>query len=245
MNIITRILSLLLLGLVGTLGFVLLEVNFFNLAPRDFLAAEDYAALAPLLTRLERQPAAYLAIIITVLPRVVLAGFSEALGHTAILFANRVRPNRFAATILINTVFFAFSFFLWVASLSVVAMLVFGQETAFIRVMLALADSYWPLLYGFLIAAPYFGLLISNILYVLVSLHLVNALQIVFPFTLQEAALCALGGLLVVLAFRLTVGRPIAWLSGRLRDAVVGSRYERDVRKALDFARTQRHKMGI
>lgn len=180
-----------------------------------------------------------IATFLAVLPIVFLAGFSESLGHSVMLFANRVRPNRFAATLLINTVFFVGGYFLWVGAVSLVAFGLFQRDTAVIRVMIAVAMSYSFLLYGFLIAMPYLGVLISNVLYFLTFLSLVSWLQVFFTWTFMEALVCAAIGFVLVLLFRLTVGRPIAWLSGHLVNAVAGTQLQRGVQDAIIYARTR------
>jgi len=179
------------------------------------------------------------ATVLAVLPLVFLAGFSESVGHSVMLFANRVRPNRFAATLLINAVFFVGGYFLWVAAVSLVAFGLFERQTGVIRVMIAVALSYTVLLYSFLIAIPYLGVLISNVLYFIVFVTMVHWLQVFFTWTFIEALICAATGFVLVLLFRLTVGRPIAWLSGRLVNAIAGTKVQRGVHDAVIYARSR------
>jgi hypothetical protein len=234
MSCLARILTFFTLMMVIALLAVLFQVDFLSEAesnPTDLSVTEVERRLR----EFERTPYAQLTTALIVLPTVLLAGFSEALGHSVVLFANRVRPNRFAATLLINTVFFAFGFFLMVISTTLVAFIVFQRETAFIRAMIAVSVSYAPLMYGFLIATPYLGMMLANILYGVAFIALVGSLQEVFLFTVPEAVLCALLGFLVVLTYRLTIGHPVSRVSGWVLSFVSGTMLQQDIHAAIEY----------
>lgn len=169
-------------------------------------------------------------------PIILVAGFSDTLGNAVILFANRVKPNRFAATILVNTLIFVVGYVIWVLSISVVATVVFSHPDALLRAVLAVTVGYTPLIYGFLIALPYIGVLISNVLYLFTAIMMVSSLQVFFLFSPWQAILCAVFGFTGVLAFRLTIGRPIVWLSGKLLNFAAGTRIQNRIDAALAYA---------
>ena len=112
---------------------------------------------------------------------------------------------------------------------------------SFIRAALAVAIAYVPLIYGFLIALPYVGELISNILHLLIAVNLVRLLQQAFPYSLSEAILCAIISMLAVIAFRLTIGRPITWVSGKLLNMVAGTEIKSNINEALAYVESKRN----
>ncbi|MFC1960465.1 hypothetical protein ACFLYO_07120 [Chloroflexota bacterium] len=176
-----------------------------------------------------------MTVLLIVLPIVLVVGFSEGIGHSVVLFANQVKPSRFAASLLINAVLFVFGYLIWVFSIAAIAYFVFDVRESLVRALFAVAISYLPLIYGFMIAMPYAGVLIGNILYLLTAYRLYLALQVTYPFGPTEALICVVLGFLGVITFRLTIGRPFEWVSGHLRDAVAGTHVDLDLTKALEF----------
>ncbi|MBZ0294785.1 MAG: hypothetical protein K8L99_19640 [Anaerolineae bacterium] len=200
-------------------------------SPQEMVTAEFDDAL----TVLGSSGVGQIAVFTILLPIILLAGFSDTIGHAAVLFANRVRPNRFAITILVNTVLFIIGYLIWVIMVALVSFLVFRRETAFVRAMYAVAAAYVPFIYGFLIALPYIGVLISIILNLITAILLVQLLQVFFPYNLGEAVLCAGISFVAVIIFRLTIGRPVYWVGGKLLSAVAGTTIKGRVEDALDY----------
>ena len=205
--------------------------------PREILESEIEDVMGQLETLQGGE--GQLGILIIALPIVLIAGFSDAIGHIAVLFANRVRPNRFAVTILINTILFVITYLIWVGMVALVSFIIFQRQTAFIRAALAVMIAYVPLIYSFLIALPYLGVLIANILHLLTAIFLMQLLQVFFPYSLAEAALCTILSLVAVIAFRLTIGRPIEWVRGKLINVVAGTAVHRNVNEALAYVESQ------
>lgn len=175
------------------------------------------------------------SVFLIVLPIVLIVGFSDSIGHSVILFANQVSADRFAATLLVNAVLFIFTYMLWVGSIAFMAHFVFDARESLARAMFAVALSYIPLIFSFMIALPYAGVLIGNILYLITAYQLYLALQVTYPFSPMESLICAGLGFLGVLTFRLTIGRPLDWLIGRVRNAVAGTPVYMSLRQALAF----------
>lgn len=96
----------------------------------------------------------------------MLAGISTLLGNSVVLFLNRIRGWRFAASLVINGVSMIALFAAQAVVIAVVGYLVTGDRlsltTAARAVMLATA----PLLFGFLELAPYVGPGIARVLQV-------------------------------------------------------------------------------
>jgi hypothetical protein len=171
--------------------------------------------------------------VLLILPVLLGAGFSEALGQSIILFANRVRPLRFLASLIISAFLFSAGFAVWVATVTLIVRVVFQQDDVASAVAVAVGASYLPLCLSFLGIIPYFGHGIVNTLYFLTFLLLVNALDVLLGLTLLEALLAASAGLILIQIMRSTVGRPVIWLEHKLRNFVAGTSLETDLNNII------------
>ena len=153
---------------------------------------------------------------------VLLAGFSEAVAASIVLFANRVKPARFVFTWAIDALLFAFGYFFLVGSTWVVCRMLHAPQLPFRELAALFAVSYAPLLFSFLGALPYLGPGLLNILRVWHFLALVVGLAAVGHVTFVSAAsYVALGWFGLMLAQQ-SFGKPIAELGTRVVDAVAG-----------------------
>ena len=105
-------------------------------------------------SQINRLPLSLAASILVVL----LAGLSQTFGQSVMLFVNRVRPLRFILSIAIAAVIFVFNYNFWVLSTWLVARWLFGVDLALVDIIKTLGFSYAPLLLGFLMVIPYFGM---------------------------------------------------------------------------------------
>ncbi len=154
---------------------------------------------------------------------VFFAGLSSALGQSLVLFVNRVTPRRLIASLVVSAGIFAVSFLFWVASIWLVAGQLFDRDRLFIDVVRAVGLAYAPQLFGFFVLTPYLGAAITAVLSIWLLLATLMATQVVFGIPLAPAvASAALGWLLLQVGQR-TVGRPLVWLTRRLRQAVAGT----------------------
>ena len=163
----------------------------------------------------------------------VLAGLSETLGQSVVLFANQIRPLRFVLSLLISVILFIAGGFFWYSSIALVAQLLFNHPLRLEKLALGISFSYTPLLFGFLAFIPYFGQRILQLLYVHSFIILTRLLESYMGLPLWEAVLCPLVGLILVQVLRSTIGRPIIWLSDKLLDLASGKDYQRDLQNAL------------
>ncbi len=148
------------------------------------------------------------------------AGLSSALGQSLVLFVNRVTPRRLIASLVVSAGIFAVSFLFWVASIWLVAGQLFDRDRLFIDVVRAVGLAYAPQLFGFFALTPYLRAAITAVLSIWLLLATLVATQVVFGIPLAPAvASAALGWLLLQVGQR-TVGRPLVWLTRRLRQAV-------------------------
>ena len=137
-----------------------------------------------------------------------LAGLSATVGQSVILFANRVSRRRFAVSLVTFAAMLVFSVIVWVASIWLLANLLFDQQRPFNTVLIIVALCYAPLLYGFLVLLPYLGNILAVILRIWIFLATIAAVAAVYEFNLWAAAACCiLGWLLLELASRLPLFR--------------------------------------
>lgn len=138
-----------------------------------------------------------------------MAGLSEAMGESVLLFINRVRVRRFVLSLLISAVIFVVTYLFFAISINVVARLAFGSHVDFRAVAIVVGLSYAPRLFGFLTFAPYFGLPLSVLLNVWTLLVMMGSVSWALALSpAQTLASILLGGLLLFTLQR-SVGRPV------------------------------------
>ena len=175
------------------------------------LNAETFASINNL-------PLSLLASILVVLS----AGLSQTFGQSVMLFVNRVRPLRFLLSVAIAAILFVFSYNFWVISTWLVAQWLFAASLPLVDVIKTLGFSYAPLLFGFLIVIPYFGMPILIILSIWTLMAIVTGLGIIADLTIWQAFECCLGGWLVLQFSQRIVGKAIARITNRIVDWVAG-----------------------
>lgn len=152
----------------------------------------------------------------------VLAGLSEAVGESVVLFVNRVKPSHFVRSLVISALIFAFTYLFLAASIWAVARLFFEPDVQFSQIATVVALAQAPRLFGILVFLPYFGLPISVLLWIwsllattfgVAELHNLGAWQ--------AASVVALGSLLL-LTLQRTVGRPLLALARIARRRAAG-----------------------
>ena len=153
---------------------------------------------------------------------VFLAGISEAIGQSVVLFVNRVQPARFVLSLLINALLVAFGYAFIVLSTWATFFLPGSHPIALGVLALAVAFSYAPLLGAFLGALPYAGTAVLFALRIWQLLAMAAAIAPVAHISIfVSAAHVALGWTVMIVAQH-TLGKPIADLGVRLADAAAG-----------------------
>ena len=155
---------------------------------------------------------------------VVLAGFSEAMAQSVVLFLNQVRPHRFIASLLINAVLFTFSYLFYVLSINLVARVLYGAPRPDELTFDSIALTYAPLILGFLVLIPYFGRGVQILLSVYHFLALLIAVRITFALEPLQAVVCVAVGWALLTLLSGTLGRPITLLARFLRNRFAGRR---------------------
>lgn len=153
---------------------------------------------------------------------VLLAGLSQTFGQSVMLFINRVRPLRFFLSIAIAAVLFVFNYNFWIVSTWLVAQWLFSVNLPLVEVIQTLGFSYAPLLLGFLMVIPYFGMPILVVLSIWTLLAITTGLETISNLNIWSAFGCCLGGWLVLQLSQRVVGKAIARITSRLVDWVAG-----------------------
>ncbi|MCB0132133.1 MAG: hypothetical protein KDD78_14840 [Caldilineaceae bacterium] len=167
---------------------------------------------------------------------VILAGFSESVGQSVILFANRVRQWRFVISLLMSALLYLVSFFVWTGIVLAATSMVTEIDLAWQQTARIVALSYIPLFFGFLWLIPYAGNPIIILLYLWTFGVLTTLLKELTNIPFWNSFLIALLGLLLILLLRATIGKPLRSLTSRMLDLAAGTRLEPDLRRALGDA---------
>lgn len=154
---------------------------------------------------------------------VFLAGVAQALGQSVVLFANQVRPARFIASLLLSGAIFVLGYVAWIATVWLIGVYGFGGDPPLTGVIYAVSLGYTPMLFSFLILAPYLGNGIAHLLATWSFLTILVAVATVFNFAFWQALVCSALGWLIIQVLSRTVGRPLLALELRLRRATAGA----------------------
>ncbi len=154
---------------------------------------------------------------------VFLAGLSTEFGQSVVLFANRVSPRRFVATLLVQALLFVLTFLAWVATVWLVGTLLMGRPVPFAAAAATIGLAYAPQLLNFLVLTPYLGSGVGVALSVWTLLATLVAIAVTFDLGQGETVLVALAGWLVAQALERTVGRPVARIGHWVRRLAAGT----------------------
>ena len=160
--------------------------------------------------------------LITSILVVLLAGLSQTFGQSVMLFINRVRPLRFILSIAIAAVIFVFNYNFWVLSTWLVARWVFGVDLSLVDIIKTLGFSYAPLLLGFLMVIPYFGMPILIVLSIWTLMAIATGLGVISNLSIWQAFESCLGGWIVLQISQRVVGKAIARITSKIVDWVAG-----------------------
>lgn len=153
---------------------------------------------------------------------VLVAGLSEAIAQSAVLFANRVRPARFIFSLLVSALLFGFGFAFLVLSTWGVMNLLHHRATPFGTVALIFALSYAPLVFSIFGTLPSIGVSILWGLRIWSFCAMVVGISAVAGASLVQALAYVIVGWLVYGVAQQTVGKPISELGLRIADIVAG-----------------------
>jgi hypothetical protein len=153
---------------------------------------------------------------------VLLAALSQGIGQSVVLFINRVRPFRFILSLLISAIIFTFNYNFWVLSTWLVATQIFQTNLSLVEIVRTFGFSYAPLLLGFLMVIPYFGMPIFVILSIWTLLAIVTGIEAISPLGLWQVFECCIGGWIVLQISQRLLGRPIVAITTWLTERIAG-----------------------
>ena len=154
---------------------------------------------------------------------VLLAGFSTALGQSAVLFINRINLGRFAASLAVAAVIFAFTYLFWTTSTLLIARYIFHSTAPWRSVATAVGLGYAPRVFSFLVFMPFFGIPIFVLLSLWTLLAILTGVGTVLGLPEWQALLCSALGWLVLQLLERTVGRPVVGVARWLRRRAAGA----------------------
>jgi hypothetical protein len=164
---------------------------------------------------------------------VLLAGLSEGIGQSVVLFVNEVTPRRFVISLFLTALLFGGGYLLWVGTIWALATLLFRPGVAIGDVVRGVGLGYAPLLFGFLGLIPYFGAGINNLLYFWSFTAVVAAVGVTLSLSLVEATIVSVAGGVLILVLRATYGKPVVKFFRRIRNAAAGRRLILKVQQAV------------
>ncbi len=153
---------------------------------------------------------------------VALAGLSEAIAQSVVLFLNQVKPRRFILSLGVSSIIFVFGYFFYVISIDVLAKNLYKANNAPI-IFNSISLAYAPLVLSFLTMMPYFGRPIYAYLHVYHFLALIVAVNVTYVLEPQQALVCIAGGWLLLTLLKATIGRPLIWLARSSRNRAAGT----------------------
>lgn len=157
--------------------------------------------------------------IVVALLVVLLAGFSESLGQSIILFINRVSPLRFMLALLLTAANHVLGYLLWTVIIWLVGAYAFGRSAPLIVLASAVGLAYAPQLLAFFELTPFFGNSFSILLSLWSMIAIVIAVRAGLELETWQAIVVSGVGWLLLQLWRRTIGRPVyalgRWLQRR------------------------------
>ncbi len=167
---------------------------------------------------------------------VLLAGLSEGVAQSIVLFANKVKPARMLLSCATGALLFCFGYAFLVLSTWAVCRLPAAPHLPLGELAVVFAASYAPLLFAFLGAMPYLGPGILAVLRVWHFLALAVGVAAVGGVGIFVAAACVGVGWAVMVLAQRSFGKPIVALGAMLLDAVAGVKLVDDERLVVGRA---------
>ncbi|MBX3010137.1 MAG: hypothetical protein KF832_01475 [Caldilineaceae bacterium] len=150
---------------------------------------------------------------------VSLAGLSESLGQSVILFLNRLPPTRFILALFITAASHVVGYCVWTVTVWLVGVYIFGQPVTLTAVACVVGLAYAPQLLAFFELTPFLGNPFSILLTLWSMVAIVMAIHVGLALELWQAVLASGLGWVLIQIWRRTIGRPIyalgRWLQRR------------------------------
>lgn len=157
---------------------------------------------------------------------VLLAALSEAVGQSAVLFLNRLRPGRFALALSIAVMSNLLGYWAWATIIWLTVWLVFGQQVAYPTALTAVGFAYAPQMLALFVVIPYFGNLFGIGLSLWSMAAIVVAVSRGMGLEMWQAAMTGFLTWLIIQVWRRSLGRPIYAVGHRIQRGASGNRLE-------------------
>lgn len=168
---------------------------------------------------------------------VILAGFSEALGQSVVLFINNVRPKRFTLALVISALSNVIGYLLWVGVIWLIMRFFYRVDAPLGSLAAAVGLAYAPQLLAFFVLVPFLGNPFGIILSLWSMVAITVAIEAGLGLALRQAALASAAGWLLIQLWRRTLGVPIYALGRRLQRRIAGSPMRFETRDIPDLRR--------
>ncbi|MEZ4622284.1 MAG: hypothetical protein R2867_43190 [Caldilineaceae bacterium] len=135
-----------------------------------------------------------------------VGGVSLLLGQSVILFANRVRPPRFLASLLLNGVLYVGNLLVWAWAVRVMARVLLQVRIPPDESVTLMLLTAAPMVFGFLILMPYLGPFIGRLLNVWSFLITYQLVALVYGIGWRDVLWVVGAGWLLTLLLSNTIG---------------------------------------
>lgn len=153
---------------------------------------------------------------------VALAGVSEAVGQSLVLFLNHIRPSRFGLALAIATATHMVGYLLWTMTIWLAGRVLFRHEQSLLAVGSAVGLSYAPQIFSFFVLTPYLGNFFGVILSLWSMLAVIVAIRVGMQLEVWQAVILASTGWILLQTVRRTIGRPVMRWQRRLASRAAG-----------------------
>ena len=163
---------------------------------------------------------------------VLLAGLSEALGQSVVLFANKVSRGRFVGSLLVSGFIFAVVVLCWTTSIWLVISILLGQGwgVSYVDTFRVVGLGLSPHIFGFFILLPFLGGPIAAGLAAWSFILVLFGLRYAFHFSLMEALYASTLGWLLYIVIKNTIGYPLTAAFRSLKRNTAGKTVYKDLR---------------
>ncbi len=171
---------------------------------------------------------------------VLIAGLSEAVGNSVVLFINRVRPVRFLLTLVVVSIVFAFTYLFWTLTVHLIARFAFSVSVSYSVVAELVAFGFAPRVFGFFEFMPVLGRPVASLLRIWSLLAVLLLVANVLDLSPWQALATAALGAVALLTLQQTIGRPLLNMGHWLQRRAAGVHLVLDRKELRELVRTPR-----
>lgn len=152
----------------------------------------------------------------------LFSGISTLLGHSVVLYLNRVRGLRFVAALVLGAVLLTLLYLVQAGVLALVAPLIAGTGTSFGVVAALTLASTAPLLFGFFEFVPVFGLIVGRLLQVWSALCLWALIATAYSLGWWGSLAVTVAAWLVMQVLSRLLGPAVGKVTARIWSTIAG-----------------------